>query len=92
MNIKLFAIAASALAISAAASQAQAGAKDYEFQPVIAEVKNGRGMPSLQAKLRSLGLRLPQQSDIGHPCFGVIRVTYIRAGRHQGAKLPRSFQ
>jgi hypothetical protein len=29
--------------MGAAASQAEAGAKDYEFQPVIAEVKNGTG-------------------------------------------------
>src|SRR5579883_1635767 len=43
MNVKLFAIAASALAMGAAASEAWAGAKDYEFQPVITEVKNGAG-------------------------------------------------
>jgi hypothetical protein len=43
MNIRLFAIAASALAMGAGASEAWAGAKDYEFRPVIAEVKNGTG-------------------------------------------------
>jgi hypothetical protein len=43
MNIRLFAIAAAALAMGAAASQAEAGAKDYEFQPVMTEVKNGTG-------------------------------------------------
>jgi hypothetical protein len=43
MTIKLLAIAASALAMGAGVSQAEAGAKDYEFQPVVAEVKNGTG-------------------------------------------------
>jgi hypothetical protein len=43
MNIRLFAVAASALAMGAGASEAWAGAKDYEFRPVIAEVKNGTG-------------------------------------------------
>jgi YtkA-like len=39
MNIKLFAIAASALAINAAVSQTEAG--DYEFQLVSQELKAG---------------------------------------------------
>ncbi|MBI4724738.1 MAG: FixH family protein [Rhodomicrobium sp.] len=37
----MIAIAAFWLAAGAAAPEAEAGAKDYEFQPVIAEVKNG---------------------------------------------------
>jgi hypothetical protein len=36
-------LAGAALALAASISQAQAGAKDYEFQPVQAEVKNGAG-------------------------------------------------
>jgi hypothetical protein len=41
MRTRLSAIAAAALAIIAAASKAEAGAKDYEFQPVATEVKSG---------------------------------------------------
>ena len=43
MRINGFAIAALGLAIIAGAHRADAGAKDYEFQPVIAKVKNGAG-------------------------------------------------
>jgi hypothetical protein len=39
----MFAIAALGLAIVAGAPSAYAGPKDYEFQPVGAEVKNGTG-------------------------------------------------
>lgn len=38
-----FAVAALGLAITAFAPAAFAGAKDYEFQPVVAAVKNGAG-------------------------------------------------
>jgi hypothetical protein len=43
MNMTYLLIAAAALAIVAATSKAEAGAKDYEFQPVAAEVKSGVG-------------------------------------------------
>lgn len=43
MTMKFFPIAAVALAIAATATKAEAGAKDYEFQPVAAEVKGGAG-------------------------------------------------
>jgi hypothetical protein len=41
MRTRQSAIAAAVLAIIAAVSKAEAGAKDYEFQPVTTEVKNG---------------------------------------------------
>ena len=63
MNIRLFAIAASALAMGAAASQAQAGAKDYEFQPVVAEVKNGT--------VGNVTVRLVHKPD-GKPVAGAV--------------------
>jgi YtkA-like protein len=43
MRMNRFAIAALGLAIIAGAPNAYAGAKDYEFQPVRADVKNGAG-------------------------------------------------
>ena len=43
VRINGFAIAALGLVIVAAVPNAYAGAKDYEFQPVIAKVKNGAG-------------------------------------------------
>src|SRR5215831_16547994 len=43
VRINGFAIAALGLVIVAAVPNADAGAKDYEFQPVSAEVKNGSG-------------------------------------------------
>jgi hypothetical protein len=63
MNIGLLAIAASALTMSAAASPAEAGAKDYEFQPVIAEVKNGTG--------GDVAVRLVHKPD-GKPVAGAV--------------------
>jgi hypothetical protein len=63
MNIRQFAIAASALAMSTAASEAEAGAKDYEFQPVIAEVKNGTG--------GDVAVRLVHKPD-GKPVAGAV--------------------
>jgi YtkA-like len=41
--MKLLAIATLALAIMTPAFRAEAGAKDYEFQPVAAEVRSGTG-------------------------------------------------
>jgi hypothetical protein len=55
MNIRLFAIAAAALAIMASVSAAEAGAGDYEFRPVTAEVKSGTG--------GDVAVRLVQKSD-----------------------------
>lgn len=43
MNTKHFATAALGLAIVSFAPSAFAGAKDYEFQPIAVEVKNGQG-------------------------------------------------
>jgi len=43
MKIRHIEVAALGLAIIAVASAAFAGAKDYEFQPVAADVKNGAG-------------------------------------------------
>ena len=43
MTFNRVAIAALGLALIAGAHGADAGAKDYEFQPVSAEVKNGNG-------------------------------------------------
>ena len=43
LSIAALSLAACGLAIIAAASSAFAGAKDYEFQPVAAQVKNGAG-------------------------------------------------
>ncbi len=43
MRTSHFAIAAAALTIITTVSNAEAGANDYEFQPVITEVKNGAG-------------------------------------------------
>ena len=43
MTIRYGAVAALGLAIIALASPVFAGAKDYEFQPVAADVKNGSG-------------------------------------------------
>ena len=43
MKANGFAIAALGLALAAAVLNAYAGAKDYEFQPVRVEVKNGEG-------------------------------------------------
>jgi hypothetical protein len=43
MKIRNVAVAALGLAIVAVAPAAFAGAKDYEFQPVAADVKNGAG-------------------------------------------------
>ena len=63
MKIRQFAIAASALAMGGAASRAEAGAKDYEFQPVIAEVKNGTG--------GDVAVRLVHKPD-GQPVAGAV--------------------
>jgi hypothetical protein len=63
MKIRQFAIAASALAMGGAASRAEAGAKDYEFQPVIAEVKNGTG--------GDVAVRLVHKPD-GKPVAGAV--------------------
>ena len=41
--IRAAALAAAALTVVLSATGAMAGAKDYEFQPVAAEVKNGEG-------------------------------------------------
>ena len=43
MTFRYVSIAARGLAIIALTSSALAGAKDYEFQPVMADVKNGAG-------------------------------------------------
>ena len=43
MRMSIFAIAVLGLAIITSTPSAYAGAKDYEFQPVRAEVKNGAG-------------------------------------------------
>ena len=43
MRKRMLAIAPLGLAIMAATPQAKAGANDYDFQPVTAEVKNGAG-------------------------------------------------
>lgn len=43
MNRIFIPLAGTALALAALVSQAQAGSKDYEFQPVQAEVKAGAG-------------------------------------------------
>ena len=43
LSIAALLLATGGLAIIAAASSALAGAKDYEFQPVMADVKNGAG-------------------------------------------------
>jgi hypothetical protein len=63
MNIKIIAIAASALAMGAAASQAEAGAKDYEFRLVKAEVKNGTS--------GDVAVRLVHKPD-GKPVAGAV--------------------
>jgi len=55
MNIRLFTIAAAALAIMASVSTAEAGARDYEFRPVTAEVKSRTG--------GEVAVRLVQKSD-----------------------------
>jgi|SRR5581483_363854 len=43
MTLRMFAVAALGLAIMARGPSAHAGAKDYEFQPVQVDVKNGSG-------------------------------------------------
>lgn len=43
MNKRLITFAGAALTLAASLSMAQAGAKDYEFQPVQTEVKSGTG-------------------------------------------------
>jgi hypothetical protein len=43
MRVNIFSIAVLGLAIIAGAPTTYAGAKDYEFQPISVEVKNGAG-------------------------------------------------
>jgi hypothetical protein len=43
MTMRLFTLAGAALAVAASVSAAEAGAGDYEFRPVTAEVKSGAG-------------------------------------------------
>jgi hypothetical protein len=64
MKTRLFAIAAAGLAISAAAAlKAEAGAKDYEFQPVKIDVKNGTSS--------EVAVRLVHKPD-GKPVAGAV--------------------
>ena len=63
MTIKRFAIAAFGLAIIASAHSAFAGAKDYEFSAVAADVKNGAGS--------ELGVRLVHKPS-GRPVEGAV--------------------
>ena len=63
MNMTYFRVAAVTLAIVAATSRAEAGAKDYEFQPVAAEVKSGVG--------GDVVLRLVHKPD-GQPVAGAV--------------------
>ena len=58
-----FTIAALVLTIIAAASHAEAGAKDYEFRPVKTEVKNGTG--------GDVAVRLVHKPD-GKPVSGAV--------------------
>ena len=57
------AIAGLGLAIIAGAHRAEAGAKDYEFRPVIVEVKNGSA--------RDVGVRLVDKRT-GKPVTGAV--------------------
>jgi hypothetical protein len=64
-NAKRFAVALLGLAMVAAASGARAGAKDYTFEPVKAEVKNGAGS--------ELAVRIVHKPT-GKPVEGVVLV------------------
>jgi hypothetical protein len=64
MKTRLFAIAAAGLAVCAAAApKAEAGAKDYEFQPVKTDVKSGTGS--------EVTVRLVHKPD-GKPVTGAV--------------------
>ena len=63
MNMTYFRVAAVTLAIVAITSKAEAGPKDYEFQPVAAEVKSGVGGDVM--------LRLVHKPD-GRPVAGAL--------------------
>ncbi len=63
MNTRLFAIAATVLAIMASISTADAGAGDFEFQGVQTEVKNGMG--------GDVAVRLVHKAD-GNPVAGAV--------------------
>ena len=63
MMFNRLAIAGLGLAIIAGAHRAEAGAKDYEFRPVIVEVKNGSA--------RDVGVRLVDKRT-GKPVTGAV--------------------
>lgn len=63
MNTRLLTIAGAALAVAASISAVQAGAGDYEFQPVQTEVKNGAG--------GEVAVRLVHKSD-GKPVANAV--------------------